>query len=99
MVSSCRQRAGLARPLMWSGSFWDAQMNLPNGHYRTAAGSEMRISGERGGISEVLFDWIEEASCADCRPEAYEQDGRLTWGCDVCDGGSAELVIVEEVGK
>ena len=71
-------------------------MNLPNGHYRTAAGSEMWISGERGGISRVEFDWLEEAACCDCRPDAYEHDGRLTWTCDVCGGGSAELVLVEE---
>lgn len=35
-------------------------MGLPNGHYRTKAGSEMWISGKHGGISRVEFDWLEE---------------------------------------
>ncbi len=29
---------------------------LPNGKYRTKAGSEMQISGTHGGISRVWFD-------------------------------------------
>ena len=68
---------------------------LPSGHYRTAAGSEMWISGEHGGISEVLFDWLEEpAGCCDCVVDAYEQEGRLQWSCDSCGGGSAMLLPV-----
>ena len=74
-------------------------MKLPNGHYRTANGSEMWISGKVGGISEVSFDWLEESACCDCRPVAYAQDGRLAWECSECGGGSAELVLVEEPGK
>ena len=41
-------------------------MSLPNGHYRTAAGSEMWISGKHDGVSEVSFDWFEEDACLDC---------------------------------
>ena len=68
---------------------------LVNGHYRTAAGSEMWISGTHGGISKVSFDWLEEASaCCDCTPEPYEQDGRLHWHCDDCGGGNALLFPV-----
>lgn len=66
-------------------------MGLPNGHYRTAAGSEMWISGEHGGISRVEFDWLEEGACPDCVPDAYEYDGMLIWHCDQCEGGQAEL--------
>ncbi|HHT9145676.1 MAG TPA: hypothetical protein ACFYD4_08375 [Candidatus Wunengus sp. YC61] len=69
---------------------------LPNGHYKTAAGSEMRISGAHGGgISEVDFDWLEEGGCCDCTPEPYEQDGRIVWHCKACGGGSARLGGIE----
>lgn len=70
-------------------------MTLKNGHYRTAAGSQMWISGEHGGISRVEFDWCEEGACPNCRASAYEYDGRLMWHCDECNGGSAELTRVE----
>lgn len=69
-------------------------MGLPNGHYRTAAGSEMWISGKHGGKSTVEFDWFEEDACCDCQPEPYDCDGRLIWHCDECGGGSAELMPV-----
>ncbi|MCR4297553.1 MAG: hypothetical protein NUV75_02185 [Gallionella sp.] len=70
-------------------------MTLPNGHYRTAAGSEMWISGTHAGKSVVEFDWIEEDNaCLDCVPEAYDSDGWLVWHCDYCGGGRAELVRV-----
>ena len=64
---------------------------LSNGHYRTAAGSKMRISGEFKGISEVSFDWVEEGGCLDCVVEVYEQEGWLVWHCTECGGGKAEL--------
>ena len=35
-------------------------MGLPNGIYRTAAGSTVTISGKYSGISAVEFDWLEE---------------------------------------
>ena len=66
-------------------------MSLPNGRYRTAAGSEMRVSGNHGGRSEVSFDWLEEGGCLDCQASAYDRDGMLVWECDECGGGSAEL--------
>jgi len=69
-------------------------MRLPNGHYKTAAGSEMRISGTHGGRSVVDFDWLEEGACCDCRVSAYEHDGDLLWECDYCGGGRAQLVLV-----
>ena len=67
-------------------------MSLPNGHYRTAAGSEMWVSGKYGGVSEVSFDWLEEGACLDCQVSAYDADGRLAWTCEECGGGSAELL-------
>lgn len=70
-------------------------MGLPNGHYHTVFGSEMRISGEHSGKSIVYFDWLEEGACCDCIPDPYEQDGRLVWHCDQCGGGSAQLVLVK----
>ncbi len=67
-------------------------MKLPNGHYRTLAGSEMRISGKLGGVSRVLFDWVEESpACCDCHPDPYEDHGCLVWTCNMCGGGRAEL--------
>ena len=72
-------------------------MALPNGHYRTAAGSEMWISGANSGISRVDFDWLEEGACFDCVPNAYEFDGMLIWHCDECGGGQAELLPVPNV--
>lgn len=71
-------------------------MSLANGHYRTEAGSEMRISGQYGGISEVLFDWAEEPdACPECEVDVYESDGDLVWHCDCCGGGRAKLHSVE----
>ena len=64
---------------------------LQNGHYRTAAGSEMWISGDYGGISRVNFDWLEEGACCDCEAQPYEFDGMLSWHCEECGGGSAQL--------
>lgn len=69
-------------------------MGLPNGHYRTKAGSNMWISGEHGGISRVEFDWLEEGGCPDCVPDAYEYGEMLIWHCDQCGGGQAELMPV-----
>ena len=69
-------------------------MKLPNGHYKTAAGSEMRISGTHSGRSVVDFDWLEEGACVDCRVSAYEHDGDLIWECDRCSGGRAALMPV-----
>lgn len=73
-------------------------MTLPVGIYRTAAGSEMRVSGNHAGTSEVLFDWFEEPdACLDCVVAAYDEDGRMCWNCDECGGGSAELFPVNSV--
>lgn len=72
-------------------------MRLANGYYRTAAGSEMRISGEHGGISRVTFDWLEEGGCSECHADPYEYDGRMVWHCQYCNGGSAELFLDESV--
>ena len=69
-------------------------MKLPNGKYRTANGSTMEISGTRGGISRVDFDWLEEGACLDCRVRAYEHDGNMIWECDYCDGGRTPLFPV-----
>lgn len=65
---------------------------LPSGKYKTNAGSVMIISGKYGGISEVEFDWLEEEdACIECQPDAYDDDGYLTWYCDYCGGGKAVL--------
>lgn len=69
---------------------------LPNGKYKTVAGSTMEISGKHGGISKVDFDWLEEGACCDCEPMEYEQDGRLVWHCEHHAGGSAELIIMQD---
>lgn len=72
-------------------------MSLPNGTYRTKAGSEVRISGKHSGVASIDFDWFEEAgACCDCQPSPYPLEGRLEWSCDVCGGGFAELYPVEE---
>ena len=67
-------------------------MGLPNGIYRTAAGSTVTISGKYSGISAVEFDWLEEGGCSDCVPNAYEYEGDLIWHCDECGGGRAQLI-------
>lgn len=77
-------------------------MALPNGKYRTKAGSTVEISGAHSGISHVLFDWLEEQdSCYDCDPDPYPQDWgdgthHLVWCCEKCGGGSAALEPVPE---
>lgn len=69
-------------------------MSLPKGVYSTAAGSTVKLSGRHGGIAETAFDWFEEPdACCECRVDPYPQDGRLTWECDYCGGGSAELAV------
>ena len=70
---------------------------LPKGHYKTANGSEMWVTGKFAGISEIEFDWFEEPNaCFDCRPEPYDEDGYLIWHCDECDGGKAKLKKIDE---
>lgn len=64
---------------------------LPNGEYRTAAGSKVTLAGEHGGIITIDFDWFEEDnSCIDCEPGDIN-DGCLVWFCDRCGGGRAKL--------
>lgn len=68
-------------------------MKLPNGEYRTPAGSQVIISGKNGGIVRVDFDWLEEPNaCCDCVVRTYEEDGQLVWDCNYCGGGSADLL-------
>lgn len=67
---------------------------MKHGSYRTMAGSEVLVSGMYGGIYSISFDWVEEENaCVDCKPSVH--DGYLTWSCDLCGGGSAELKKVE----
>lgn len=73
-------------------------MTLPNGHYRTKAGSTLEVAGQHGGIFRVFFDWFEEsmASCDCCvtpEPEDWG-DGthRLTWHCECCCGGGSAVL-------
>ncbi len=72
---------------------------MVNGTYKTQAGSIVRISGKHSGIAEVEFDWLEEDACIECEPNPYPEDdgGRLilTWSCDYCGGGKAELTLLE----
>jgi hypothetical protein len=76
--------------------------SLPNGFYKTKAGSQLEISGSHGGIVRLSFDWCEEPdACCECRPDPYpqkfdENDFRITWNCTRCDGGSAQLFPNEE---
>jgi hypothetical protein len=70
---------------------------LTNGHYHTRAGSTVTVSGPHSGIFEVAFDWLEEPNaCFDCRVNPVPVDGWLTWHCDRCGSGSAELIEIAE---
>lgn len=75
---------------------------LANGKYKTAAGSTLVVSGKHSGIFTVEFDWFEEGACVDCavntRPDYDEESWWLTWDCDECGGGRAQLIEVEIVG-
>lgn len=68
---------------------------LPNGKYKTAAGSTVVISGDHSGISTVEFDWLEENACVDCEAAAYPvkqgADWFLEWSCEECGGSMAVL--------
>lgn len=69
---------------------------LPNGKYITVAGSTLEISGKYGGKAKVEFDWLEEGACIDCQcepyPEEFDNDNwRLIWYCEYCNGGNAKL--------
>lgn len=68
-------------------------------HYRTAAGSEVEISGKHNGIVTIDFDWFEENACPEARPVAdtlHPDDPVLTWCCPCCDPGAARLQVVSE---
>ena len=74
---------------------------VENGLYRTTAGSTVELSGTHGGISRVLFDWLEESNaCIECRVDPYPQSEDfqghfcLVWECDHCGGGYARLFSV-----
>ena len=77
-------------------------MKLPNGKYKTLAGSIVEISGQYSGISMVDFDWFEESnSCDECNVECYPEDNgdgthSLVWYCEECGGGSALLYPFKE---
>lgn len=67
-------------------------MRLPNGLYRTSAGSTLTVAGDHGGMFTVSFDWLEESgACSDCRVDPAPDEGRMVWSCAQCGGGSAEL--------
>lgn len=74
-------------------------MNIPKGNYRTAAGSEVEITGKYGGIVRIDFDRYEEDNCCmDCvvNLDFEEENGEyyLSWYCDYCDGGMAKLIKI-----
>jgi hypothetical protein len=75
---------------------------LPNGSYRTKAGSTLQVSGKHGGIFTASFDWIEgDNACCDCHVDPVpaewgNNEWRLTWDCEVCSGGSARLIPVAQ---
>ncbi len=60
----------------------------------TEAGSIVTVDG---GKAAVDFNWFEEPGmCVECRPCPYPLNGKLTWDCDVCGGGSAALLKDDE---
>jgi hypothetical protein len=68
---------------------------LPDGIYVTPHGSMVTLS-HNGGRSVVEFDWLEEDACPDCAVNPYPEDGFLTWSCETCPGGCAQLLRLEE---
>ena len=69
-------------------------MRVSKKTYTTKNGSTVTIIG-KGGY-EISFDWFEEDNaCIDCVPE-YIEYKELTWSCDYCGGGCAELTEVAE---
>ena len=72
-------------------------MRLPNGIYKTANGSTVKISGKHSGIVEIEFDRYSEDACDYCQVQKYpelfaENDWRLVWYCEKCRGGNAKLI-------
>lgn len=63
---------------------------MPQGKYRTAAGSELEVK-PNGGCT-VWFDWFEEPdACVECRPDPMPDDeGYLVWSCDEHNGGKSK---------
>ena len=41
-------------------------VSLPNGHYRTKAGSTVEVYGQHSGCVRVCFDWFGPLACCDC---------------------------------
>jgi hypothetical protein len=72
------------------------QGELPNGLYKTAAGSTLRVFGKHGGCFHVDFDWLEEGGCIDCSVSPCPDDGYMIWSCDYCGGGHAKLETVKQ---
>lgn len=64
--------------------------------YETKHRSAVELNGDR---VTIYFDWLEEPdACIDCKPNpdpAEIESGVLSWSCDVCDGGSAELKRID----
>ncbi len=66
-------------------------MRLIDGNYKTLHNSTVTLS-KNGGVTNVAFDWFEEPqACIECEVNPYPDGNMLTWGCDYCGGGSAQL--------
>ena len=57
--------------------------------YETEAGSIVRLFAQRVTCHFNYFD--EPDACADCKVNPCPEEGYLTWECDTCGGGSAEI--------
>ena len=67
---------------------------MKNGTYHTKAGSTVVVSGKYSGRFDISFDWLEESgACIDCSPSV--EYNMLVWSCLEHEGGSAELIEVE----
>ena len=81
-------------------------MTLPNGKYRTKAGSTLEITGHYprvGALARNLqFDYNEESpACVECLVnhsalQAHDGNWFLTWECTEHESGSAQLFPVED---
>lgn len=72
-------------------------MTNPDRHYRTEAGSHVRVFGRYYGCYEIDWDWLAEGACDTATPSADTSnpaDAWLVWSCVCCDYGQARLVAV-----
>lgn len=69
---------------------------MPSEIYRSAAGSEVTVSGKHMGIVTIDFDWFEEEACIEADPyfdRDDRQDPAIIATCECCGSQRIQVKI------